>query len=53
MFAVLFDLEGTLVRSIENDEKGIRSFRKETRKKLLKLGMPGSELKGVISATLM
>ncbi len=53
MVVVLFDLEGTLVQSIENDQQAIDEFRKNTREKLLELGIPRSELKGLITSTLM
>ena len=53
MVVVLFDLEGTLVQSIENDQKAIDEFRKKTREKLLELGIPFSELKELTSSTLM
>jgi len=53
MVAVLFDLEGTLVRSIENDEKAILEFRVKTREKLLELGIPAAELRNVVTSTSM
>ena len=53
MVVILFDLEGTLVQSIENDEKAILEFRIETRKKLLESGIPVSVLKDVKASTLM
>jgi HAD superfamily hydrolase (TIGR01549 family) len=53
MTAVLFDLEGTLVQTIEDDEQAIREFRASTRRKLTELGVPPSELKGLVGATLM
>ena len=53
MVAVLFDLEGTLVQSIESDQEAIRESRVETRKKLLSLGIPSKKLEGVTSSTLM
>jgi len=53
MVVVLFDLEGTLVQSIEEDQEAILEFRIETREKLLKLGIPSRELEGVTTSTLM
>jgi HAD superfamily hydrolase (TIGR01549 family) len=51
--AVLFDLEGTLVQTIEEDEEPIRTFRAGTREKLVELGIPSGELEGLVGATLM
>jgi phosphoglycolate phosphatase len=48
----MFDLEGTLVHSIENDPEAIHEFRIKTKEKLLALGIPSSELEGVIASTL-
>jgi len=31
VFVVLFDLEGTLVQSVENDHKAVQEFRSKTR----------------------
>ena len=46
MVAILFDLEGTLIKSIDiNDEQAILEFRVETKKKLLELGIPSNLLK--------
>jgi len=53
MVVILFDLEGTLVQSIENDQEAILEFRIKTREKLLQLGIPSSELEGVTKSTLM
>lgn len=50
---VLFDLEGTLVQSIETDQEAIRESRIETLRKLLELGIPSMVLRGVRSSTLM
>ena len=50
---VLFDLEGTLVQSIETDQEAIREVRIGTKKKLLELGIPPRVLEGVRSSTLM
>ena len=40
MVVVLFDLEGTLVQTIENDEEAISEFRTKTKEKLVELGIP-------------
>jgi len=53
MVAVLFDLEGTLVQTIEDDEEAVRTFRAGTREKLVELGVPRGELEGLVGATLM
>lgn len=53
MVVILFDLEGTLVQSIENDQEAILEFRIKTREKLLQLRIPSSELEGVTKSTLM
>lgn len=53
MVVILFDLEGTLVQSIENDQEAILEFRIKTREKLLRLGIPSSKLEGVTRSTLM
>ena len=53
MVVVLFDLEGTLVQSIENNQEAVLEFRIETRKKLLELGIPTDVLKNEITSTLM
>jgi len=53
MVAVLFDLEGTLVRSVENDQKAVLDFRIKRREKLLELGIPSAELGNVVKSTLM
>ena len=44
MVIVLFDLEGTLVRTIEDDEESINEFRTRTKEKLVELGIPSREL---------
>jgi len=46
LVVVLFDLEGTLVQTIEDDEEAIHEFRTRTKKKLLELGIPRSKLEG-------
>jgi len=50
---VLFDLEGTLVRSMEDDEEAVLKFRAETKEKLQALGIPQSTLGGIMMSTLM
>jgi phosphoglycolate phosphatase-like HAD superfamily hydrolase len=51
MFAALFDLEGTLVRSPADRKDIIREFRISTKKKLVELGIPSCELKGLGKST--
>jgi len=46
LVVVLFDLEGTLVRTIEDDEEAIHEFRTSTKEKLIELGIPSHELQG-------
>ena len=53
MIVVLFDLEGTLVQSIEADERAVAESRIKTREKLIELGIPRSELEGMTRSTLM
>jgi len=53
LFAVLFDLEGTLVQSVEGDHDAILEFRSRTREKLLELGIPSSELRNLTRSTLI
>jgi pyrophosphatase PpaX len=53
MTVILFDLEGTLVQIIEDNEEAIREFRSSVRRKLMELGVPPGELKGLVKATLM
>ncbi len=53
MITVLFDLEGTLVQSMEDDHEAIHEIRIKTREKLVALGIPRSELKGVTRSTIM
>jgi len=50
---VLFDLEGTLVQSIEDNKDAVREFRTKTADKLVALGIPLSELEGIEVSTLM
>ena len=47
MFAVIFDLEGTLVRSPADSHEVIREFRIKTGKKLVELGIPSYVLRGL------
>lgn len=53
MIAVLFDLEGTLVQTIEDDEVAIQEFRTRTREKLLELGIPRRELQSSMTSAPM
>ena len=52
-FAVLFDLEDTLVKTPWSDRGHVFEFRRMTREKLLTLGIPPEVLEGVERATLM
>jgi len=52
VIVALFDLEGTLVQSIETDQAAIREFRAKTREKIVELGVPRSELEGIETSTL-
>ena len=51
--AVLFDLEDTLVQTPWSDFQHVIEFRRNTREKLVELGIPRSELEGIERATLM
>jgi len=53
MVSVIFDLEGTLVRTVEMKEEIILEFRQQTRKKLIELGIPAENLAGIEASTLM
>jgi len=53
MVAVIFDLEGTLVQTVEMVEEIILDFRRQTRRKLIELGIPAEVLAGVETSTLM
>lgn len=53
MVSVIFDLEGTLVRSVEMSEEAILEFRQQTRNKLIELGIPSETLAGIETSTLM
>jgi len=51
--AVLFDLEDTLVQTPWADHQHVLEFRRETRQKLIGLGIPPNVLEGIERATLM
>ncbi len=51
--AVLFDLEDTLVQTSWEDFQNVLKFRRETREKLLELGIPPDMLEGIERATIM
>jgi HAD superfamily hydrolase (TIGR01549 family) len=51
--AVLFDLEDTLVQTPWSDFQHVIEFRRNTREKLVELGIPRRGLEGVERATLM
>lgn len=53
MVVVLFDFEGTLVRSMENDPEAVTRFRTKTKEKLLELGVPSDVLEGETKSTLL
>jgi len=53
MVSIIFDLEGTLVRTVEMTEEFILDFRWQTRKKLIELGVPEETLAGVETSALM
>jgi pyrophosphatase PpaX len=53
MCTVLFDLEGTLVQTIEDDRDAIHEFRMKMANKLVTLGIPPKELEGIEASTLM
>jgi len=52
-FAVLFDLEDTLIQTPWSIHEHVLEFRRNTRRKLLALGVPAEILKGVERATIM
>ena len=52
-FAVLFDLEDTLVKTPWSNHQHVLRFRRETRAKLIKLGIPTKALEGIERSTLM
>jgi len=53
MVAVIFDLEGTLVQTVEMVEDVILDFRRQSRRKLVELGIPAEVLADVETSTLM
>jgi HAD superfamily hydrolase (TIGR01549 family) len=53
MGSVIFDLDGTLVQTVEMTAGVIQGFRRETRENLLCLGIPEEVLSGVDASTLM
>jgi len=53
MSVVLFDLEGTLVKSLEINDRTVLDFRAKTKKKLIELGIPETELELTRTSTLM
>jgi len=53
MVIVLFDLEGTLVQTEWEEPNHVVLFRRETRKKLLELGIPPLVLEGTEKSTVM
>jgi len=53
MVVVLFDLEGTLVKTEWEEWNHVLLFRRETRKKLLELGIPPHVLEGEERSTIM
>jgi HAD superfamily hydrolase (TIGR01549 family) len=53
MTVILFDLEGTLVQSVEGNKDAILEFRMKTASKLMELGIAASELEGIEVSTLM
>jgi len=52
-FAVLFDLEDTLVQTPWADHQHVLEFRRQTRTKLIELGIPPNTLEGIERATIM
>jgi len=53
MVSVIFDLEGTLVSTIETKAEAIRESRQQTCNKLIELGIPAETLAGIERSTLM
>jgi len=51
--AVLFDLEDTLVKTPWSDRQHVLEFRRNTRRKLVDLGIPKNALEGIERATMM
>lgn len=52
-FAVLFDLEDTLVKTPWSNHQHVLKFRHETRANLIRLGIPAKVLEGIERSTLM
>jgi len=54
MVAVLFDLEGTLVETLyERDSGAVDELRRETKKKIMSLGVPAVVLEDLVTSTLL
>lgn len=54
MKAVLFDLEGTLVETVyERGREAVDYLRRETKRKLISLGVPAEVLRGLVESTLL
>ena len=53
MVAVLFDLEGTLIQTKGEDPSATFEFRRQTKRKLIDLGIPPSILEGIERSTIM
>jgi HAD superfamily hydrolase (TIGR01549 family) len=51
--AVLFDLEDTLIKTPWSDHQHVLEFRRNTRRKLVDLGIPKTVLEGIERATIM
>ena len=51
--AVLFDLEDTLVKTPWSDHQHVLEFRRNTRRKLIDLGIPKNALEGIERSTIM
>lgn len=51
--SIIFDLEGTLVRTAEMTKEFVHDFRRQTRNKLIELGVPEETLAGVETSALM
>ena len=54
MKAILFDLEGTLVETVyERSREALDQIRRETKKKLIDLGVPREALRDLVKSTLL
>jgi HAD superfamily hydrolase (TIGR01549 family) len=53
MVAILFDLEGTLVQSIEENPEDIKEFKEKLFRKLVMLGIQPNRLEGIHTSALM